>query len=81
MDKPKPEHYEMVDHPDHYNKHASGVECIDVIEHMSHNVGAAVKYLWRLGLKPGNSSEQELDKAIWYLQREKARFEKMDITE
>lgn len=26
---------EAVNHPKHYNSSASGVECIDVVEHMS----------------------------------------------
>jgi len=68
----------MVDHPDHYNQldaKCSGcgkrIECIDVIEGMTLCVGNAVKYLWRLGFK-GDVIEQ-IDKAIWYLQRERAR--------
>lgn len=65
-----------VDHPDHYNNNPSGVECIDVIEHMSLNVGNAVKYLWRLGYK-GNTVEQ-LEKAIWYCEREKQRLLERD---
>jgi len=31
----------------HYKKHPSGVECIEIIQHMPYNVGAAMKYLWR----------------------------------
>lgn len=56
--------------PDHYKKHPSGVECIQITEHMSFCVGNAVKYIWRAGLKENNSSIQDLKKAIWYLQRE-----------
>jgi hypothetical protein len=33
-----------VDHPKHYTAHPSGVECITVVEHMSFNVGNAIKY-------------------------------------
>lgn len=40
-----------VNHPSHYNSHPSGVECITITEHMTFNVGNAVKYLWRAGLK------------------------------
>jgi hypothetical protein len=40
-----------VNHPSHYTSHPSGVECIVVVEHMTFNVGNAVKYLWRAGLK------------------------------
>lgn len=68
--------YEYVDHPKHYNEHPAGIECIDVIEHMTHNIGAAVKYLWRTGLKPGEGWERELDKALWYINREKERLAK-----
>lgn len=64
---------ETVNHPTHYNQHPSGVECITIIEHFSHNVGAAVKYLWRAGLKPGASEIDDLRKAAWYIQREITR--------
>lgn len=59
---------ENVNHPAHYNSHPSGVECIDVVEHMHFNVGNAIKYLWRLDHK-GNAIEQ-LEKAKWYIERE-----------
>lgn len=68
--------YEYVNHPTHYNMHPAGIECIDVIEHMSHNIGAAVKYLWRTGLKPGEGYARDLDKAAWYINREKERLAK-----
>lgn len=64
---------EMVDHPKHYNSHPSGIECIDVIEWMSHNVGAAIKYAWRAGLKT-NDPIQDLEKARWYIGREIRRL-------
>lgn len=67
---------ETVNHPPHYNKHPSGVECIDIVEEMSFNIGNAVKYCWRQGLKPDNSAEQDLRKAIWYLEREIERLKK-----
>ena len=61
-----------VNHPKHYNLHPSGVECIDVVEHMSFNVGNAVKYLWRADHKGGL---QDLRKAEWYVRREIQRLE------
>lgn len=67
MSTPEPG-LEMVDHPAHYNKNPSGVECIDVIEHMPFNIGNAVKYLWRVGSK-GDPLE-DLQKAAWYVDRE-----------
>lgn len=42
---------DAVNHPKHYNSNPSGVECIEVIRHMTFNVGNAVKYCWRAGLK------------------------------
>ena len=57
-----------VDHPKHYNSHPSGIECIEIIRHMPHNVGAAMKYLWRAGLKDGAPTVEDYEKAIWYIQ-------------
>lgn len=65
---------EGVDHPQHYNLHPAGIECIDVIEHMTLNVGSAIKYLWRAGLKPSEALDKDLSKAIWYLERERVRL-------
>lgn len=64
--------------PHHYKAHPSGIECIDVIEHMSLNVGNAVKYAWRVGLKPGEDSITDLEKAVWYLNREIKRLKAME---
>lgn len=61
---------EAVNHPTHYNAHPSGIECIDVVEGFNFNVGNAIKYLWRAGLKPGIDAEQDLRKALWYVSRE-----------
>jgi hypothetical protein len=63
-----------VNHPKHYNSHPSGIECIHVVEHMSFNVGNAVKYLWRIGLKPGSNALVDLEKARWYVEREIERI-------
>lgn len=63
-----------VDHPDHYTNHPSGIECIDVVEHMNFNLGNAIKYIWRADLK-GNTVE-DLKKALWYINREIKRIEK-----
>lgn len=59
---------DVVNHPKHYTSHPSGIECIDVIEHMPFNIGAAVKYLWRVDLKDG--AIENLEKARWYVDRE-----------
>lgn len=59
--------HDPVNHPQHYTSHASGVECIQITEHMSFCVGNAVKYLWRADLKNGL---EDLEKARWYIDRE-----------
>lgn len=64
---------DMVNHPPHYTQHPSGVECIEIVEHMPYNIGAATKYLWRCGLK-GDEIE-DLRKAAWYVNREIERRE------
>lgn len=62
---------DMVNHPPHYTTHPSGVECIQITEHMGFNLGNAVKYIWRADEK-GNSI-QDLEKARWYVEREIAK--------
>lgn len=64
---------ESVNHPTHYNSHPSGVECVDIAEHFGFNVGNAIKYLWRAGLKIKDPIE-DLEKARWYCDREIARL-------
>lgn len=59
---------DLVNHPPHYTKHPSGVECIQITEHMGFNLGNAVKYIWRADEK-GNAL-QDLEKAAWYVNRE-----------
>lgn len=58
---------DTVNHPPHYTAHPSGVECVQVTEHMDFLTGNAVKYLWRAGLK-GDELE-DLRKAAWYIAR------------
>lgn len=62
-----------VNHPPHYTAHPAGIECIDVVEHMSFNVGNAVKYLWRADHK--GAALEDLRKAEWYIRREIQRRE------
>lgn len=63
-----------VNDPPHYKSHPSGVECIEITEHMNFCLGNAIKYIWRSGEK-GNMLE-DLKKARWYIDREIARLEK-----
>jgi len=68
---------EKVNHPEHYNSHPSGVECIQIVEHYNFNVGNAIKYLWRAGLKDESTNLEDLKKADWYIQREIDRLERI----
>jgi hypothetical protein len=61
-----------VNHPKHYTEHPSGVECIQITEHMTFNLGNAVKYIWRADLK--GKQVEDLKKAIWYINREIQRI-------
>jgi hypothetical protein len=61
-----------VNHPKHYTEHPSGVECIEITEHLNFCVGNAIKYLWRAGLK--GEQVEDLRKARWYIDREIARI-------
>ena len=54
---------DMVNHPPHY-KDASGIECIEVTQHMQFCGGNCFKYLYRAGKK--GSTAEDLKKAAWY---------------
>jgi hypothetical protein len=60
--------HDPVNHPAHYKY--GGIETIDFIEakELGYNLGNVVKYVTRADHK-GNR-KQDLEKAIWYLQRE-----------
>jgi len=59
---------DVVNHPKHYTSHPSGVECIQITEHMGFNLGNALKYIWRADLK--NNAIEDMQKAIFYINRE-----------
>ena len=64
---------DQVNHPKHYTSDPSGIECIDVTRHRNFNIGNAIKYLWRVGLKEDKDRKlidkqiEDLNKAVWYL--------------
>ena len=60
-----------IDHPTHYRKD-SGLEAIDAIEawDLNFNLGNVIKYICRAGLKDNTDGIQDLEKALWYMQRE-----------
>lgn len=72
---------EMVNHPDHYNN--GNIECIDALAAATEGLRGieafctanAIKYLWRWKWKNG---EQDLDKAMWYINYLKESLTKID---
>ena len=69
---------DTVNHPPHYTAHPSGVECIQVTEHMNFCLGNAIKYIWRADLK--HDAIEDLKKAVWYVNREIERREALQAT-
>lgn len=59
---------DAVNNPEHYTNHPSGVQCIQVTEHMNFCLGNAIKYIWRADLK--YDAIEDLQKAVWYINRE-----------
>lgn len=59
---------ESINHPSHYQ--GNSIEVIDIIEDFGLNfhLGNAIKYILRAD-KKGNR-EEDLSKAIWYIERE-----------
>lgn len=62
-----------VNHPPHYTSHPSGIECIQITEHMGFNLGNALKYIWRCDEKL--DAIEDLKKAKWYIDRELTKRE------
>lgn len=65
---------DAVSSPKHYNSDPSGIQCIEITRHRNNNIGNVFKYLWRNGLKDGNSDIQDLEKGAWYLNDEIQRL-------
>ena len=72
--------HDPVNNPSHYTSHPSGIEAIQVTEHMNFCIGNAIKYLWRAGLKTEEGIDarakqiQDMEKAVWYVKREIERI-------
>lgn len=67
--------FDPVSRPAHYNLHASGVECIEVVEWFPACLANAWKYLHRMDLK--EKPLQDLQKSSWYVRREILRRGKL----
>ena len=71
--------HDSVNSPKHYTSHPSGIDCIQITEHMSFNLGNAIKYIWRADLK--HDAIEDLRKAYWYVEREiKKRLGSFEVT-
>jgi len=64
-----------VANPPHYTAHPSGVECVQIAEHMNFLLGNVIKYVWRADLK--GDAITDLEKAAWYLSREISRRQRV----
>lgn len=71
---------DAVNNPKHYTSDPSGIECIEITRHRNFNVGNAIKYLWRAGLKDSDATVQDLQKAVWYINDEIERLKKHDAS-
>jgi hypothetical protein len=62
---------EQVNHPQHYGGEDNPYEAIKVIEawDLDFHLGNTVKYISRAGKKDIDKELQDLNKALWYLQR------------
>lgn len=60
---------DLVNHPQHYEKHKIVLEPIDFCERLPFCEGNAIKYCFRAGHKDGASELLDLKKAQWYLNR------------
>jgi len=57
-----------VHHPTHYTSHPSGIEVIEITRHENFCIGNALKYILRHKMK--GKPQEDLQKAIWYLNKE-----------
>ena len=66
---------DMVNHPSHYTD--GKIEVIDFIEdkRLNYHRGNALKYLCRAGKKDPEKEVEDLQKAVWYINREIQRLE------
>lgn len=60
----------LINHPDHYTY--GSFEAIEIIEDwkLNYHLGNALKYICRAGRKDPSKKAEDLNKAIWYIERE-----------
>lgn len=76
----KEDSVDNVNHPSHYTD--GKIEVITFIEdkNLNYHRGNAIKYICRAGKKDSNKEVEDLQKAVWYLQREISRLTDKDGT-
>jgi len=69
---------ESVNHPPHYGGENNPYEAIKVIEawELGFCLGNVIKYLSRAGKKDPKKEIEDLEKALWYLQRRISQVKK-----
>lgn len=82
LSPPPPPKGSKVNHPKHYNSLDAycencdeRIECITIFETLPANLATALKYTWRCEHK--DNKIEDMQKAIWYLQREIKRTIKL----
>ena len=65
---------DFVNHPPHYTSDPSGVECLEITRWRNFNIGNAIKYLWRAGIKDDTKTIEDLKKAVFYINDEIKRL-------
>lgn len=72
---------EMVNHPSHYGGEDNTYEVIKVIEAWGLDkdfyLGNAIKYIPRAGKKDPSKEIEDLEKAVWYIERKIARLKSL----
>jgi len=83
MENEKNQNYEYVDHPNHYNNY--GMEVIDMMEKIWGTKMVAVwclltsyKYRMRMGTKPNEPIQRDLEKEQWYLNKYQELIKKLE---
>ena len=67
-----PERWDIINKPKHYNSDPSGIEPIQITQHMSFCLGNTIKYIMRA--KHKGSEIEDLKKAQFYLNKEIERL-------
>lgn len=62
--------HDNINHPLHYGGSENPFEAIKIIDYynLDFSLGNVIKYVLRAGQKNGNTMEQDLKKAKWYLE-------------